>query len=473
MPSKRKTVKSKNIEVDNTDTPIVEDPKIKKVKKTPVKKIAKPAKKQDEKALEKEPTEKKTTKRVSKKMANEEEPKKLVDKVERVFKPKAASSAGLNIPIARVKKIIANIALNAKESNAIKEIKLARGKEAFKRIVKDKETGKNITIQYPKIDPKPIDSLSTEILDFLETIKKPGVLADKRIKFGENKVKNMAENVRMNYNKLLAAAKVSHAAKMDDEKQIPFDIIAFNISFDKTFYADFVDDDEYKKASDLISKTQIRFSANAKVFLAAFLELLIRQLSMNGIHSCAADDKKIIQVNHAIDMTKDRLTDRFPLYPIILSTNTFRNITADGVVAENAPKQCNFRFYVGAICQEMNITMGTDKTDEPSHNNIKGKMSIGNMFKIFGSELIFELLMRIGKMLETEVITRAKKTVSDSIVQAVIEHIHHINGIDVENTLKFINQHVDIYAKYMSEKASNSKKNEDMDETSTDDEYDE
>ena len=175
--------------------------------------------------------------------------------------------------------------------------------------------------------------------------------------------------------------------------------------------------------------------------------------------------KKIIQLSHILDTSRDGFEERFPLYPLIVNLDTFKQakkylansdeyvkalsgdssestekvtdlFKLEGVSLE---KQYQFRYYIAESCRETRMDLVSKETDDNGESTeIYNSTSVSKIFKNFCSTLVCEFLMRIGTMLKKEIETRGIKTVNDTIISAVISHYHTVCGVDEKQTLEFI-----------------------------------
>ena len=251
-----------------------------------------------------------------------------------------------------------------------------------------------------------------------------------------------------------------------------------------------------KKAIDKVTKLKNRFSTNSRVFLSAFVEYIIKQLALNGTVCCVADKKKIIQLSHILDTTKEGFEKRFPLYPLIVNLDTFKQaqeylnkpptakvvavvpattdvddssdeksdapvkkvkvekdtdvFTLDGVSLDT---QYQFRYYIAESCRETRMDLAKSAVDADGElMTVYNYTSVSKIFKNFCSTLICEFLMRIGNMLAKEIETRGIKTVNDTIIGTVISHYHTVCGVDETATIDFIRTVTTKYYKYVAER---------------------
>jgi hypothetical protein len=203
-------------------------------------------------------------------------------------------------------------------------------------------------------------------------------------------------------------------------------------------------------------------------------------------------------LNHMLDTSKDGFEERFPLHPLIINLNTFKQATKhfkdldleekskskklvvnvptleDGgvppVVEEpveksknidlfnienlSLDKQYQFRYYIGESCREVRMDLATDKTTE---DNIYNFTSVSKLFKNFCSTLVCEFLIRIGKMLETEIKTRGIKTVNDTVIKTVISQYHIVCGVSEDKTNEFITNATKKYYEYVDQRQKKRK----------------
>jgi hypothetical protein len=409
-------------------------------------------------------------------------------------KPVLAKTTGINISPAKVKNIVSNYVLNKDAYSALTELKNAR-RRVITKVVDGKEVSENF-------DGIPVANLSSETLDYI-TFAHEQYETSQREDYAKSKISAMPESVRKDYNAAKHIARDEYEKKSTskylDNSDSTFNCEQFNL----TRYPDFYDtyntetatavaadtSDEWKRAIDKVTKLKNRFSTNSRVFLSAFVEYIIKQLAMNGTVCCVADKKKIIQLSHILDTTKEGFEERFPLYPLIVNLDTFKQaheylknpppakVTTsdtddeksdthtksnkvekdndvfhiDGVSLET---QYQFRYYIAESCRETRMDLASESGDETSVYNYT---SVSKIFKNFCSTLICEFLMRIGTMLSKEIETRGIKTVNDTIIGTVISHYHTVCGVDETNTINFIREVTTKYYKYVADRQQRRK----------------
>ncbi len=415
-------------------------------------------------------------------------------------RPVLAKSTGLNISPAKVKNVVSNLVLNRSSWAALTELRDNRPRTETNEV-----KGKEVVTE---IAGKPVAQLSPETQAYLAFATAEYDRAA-REEYARARVAAMKPEARSAYTTARNAAKAAHdkehTARFLDNSGSSFDYDAFNSKHDKNFYdahtkqlakdAASSKTDEWQSAIERVTKLKSRFSTNSRVFLSAFAEYLVRQLAANGTVCCVADKKKIIQLSHVLDTTKEGFAERFPLYPLIVNLDTFRQAQehlrskADAAKApasdeesksgdsdDSAPvkkspetdlfkidgvsldRQYQFRYYVAETCRETRMDLATtEKGADGNLMEVYNHTSVSKVFKNFCSTLVCEFLMRIGRMLETEIDTRGIKTVNDTIISAVISHYHTVCGVDGAPTLEFIRGVATKYYGFVSTRQQNRK----------------
>ena len=406
--------------------------------------------------------------------------------------PVIAKITGINISPAKVKTIISNYVLNKDVYEAVQELKKS-SPYSETNVVNENNT----VVEHAGI---PVSNLSKKTQDFISVANKE-YESSYKMEFAKAKIASLPDDVRAAYNNAKSVARDEHDKNSSDIYLVDtpvFNVEQFNTQYIPDFYKDFVlpksDSNEWKNAIDKINKLKNRFSTNSRVFISAFVENIIKQLVSNGLVSCVADNKKIIQLSHILDTSREGFAKRFPLYPLIEHLNTFKQARAyvntpqstkvsdtpeyhddsdpetskrlkndksndifnlDGVSLE---VQYQFRYYVAEICREIRMDLSNTKVDsEGKLMNLYNHTSVSKIFKNFCSTLICEFLMRIGNMLLVEVNARGIKTVNDSIVNTVIAHYHTVCNVDKADTITFIQEVTSKYYSYVSDRQQKRK----------------
>ena len=438
-------------------------------------------------------------------------------------KPVLAKTSGINISPAKVKNIISNFVLNKDSYSTLKELK-----SIMPRTIKKTVDGKEVVEEFKGT---PVSELSKHSLDYIayatEYFEKC-----QRDEYTKTRVAKMTKDVRETYLKTKNDEKNKFdKVEKENDKFLndcdSFNAEEFNRRYDSQFYNDYDNSkkernaadaanktDEWKRAIDKVTKLKNRFSTNSRVFLSALVEYLIKQMATNGTVCCVADKKKIIQLSHILDTSKPGFAERFPLYPLIVNLDTFKQAQKylqdqaapakkygeSVVVAEETAddskddenesdvdkvikpdkntdiftlngltldKQYQFRYYIGESCREvrMDLVAAVVEGDEKA-SEVYNYTSVSKIFKNFCSTLVCEFLMRIGQMLGKEIETRNIKTVNDIVIGTVISHYHIVCGVEEKATFDFIRNATSKYYSYVSnrqETRKNSKKEEEGD----------
>jgi hypothetical protein len=431
-------------------------------------------------------------------------------------KPVLAKTTGINISPAKVKNIVSNYVLNKDAYSALTELKDARP-----RIITRVVDGKEVSEDYKGV---PVTSLSQKTLDYIAFANNE-YDSSQRDEFAKAKISALPDDARKAYNVAKHSARDEHDNQTTDQyldnSRSTFNVELFNCQYIPGFYDDYTStkaaadaadtSDEWKKAIDKVTKLKNRFSTNSRVFLSAFVEYIIKQLALNGTVCCVADKKKIIQLSHILDTTKEGFEQRFPLYPLIVNLDTFKQaqeylnkppaakvvavvpattdvddssdeksdapvkkvkvekdtdvFTLDGVSLDT---QYQFRYYIAESCRETRMDLAKSAVDADGElMAVYNHTSVSKIFKNFCSTLICEFLMRIGNMLAKEIETRGIKTVNDTIIGTVISHYHTVCGVDETATIDFIRTVTTKYYKYVAERQKNRKEVKTAEDAST------
>jgi hypothetical protein len=409
-------------------------------------------------------------------------------------KPVLAETTGINISPAKVKNIVSNYVLNKDACEALDEIKKARP-HTVKKVVDGKDVTENVA-------GVPVSSLSQKTVDYVAFANNE-YESIRRAEYAKRKISAMPEAARKAYTTAKNAAQDDHIKNHTKQylniDRSTFNVDLFNSQYIPSFYDEYTKskaasesadkNDEWKRAIDKVTKLKNRFSTNSRVLLSAFIECIIKQLALNGTVCCVADQKKIIQLPHILDTSKEGFEKRFPLYPLIVNLDTFKkahayinNPPSENVVSKDSDvhdkndknvkvekntdiftldgisldTQYQFRYYIAESCREIRMELAKNEVDadgNPMH--VYNYTSVSKIFKNFCSTLVCEFLMRIGKMLGKEIETRGIKTVNDTIIGTVISHYHTVCGVDESNTLDFIRAVTARYYNYIDERQKN------------------
>jgi hypothetical protein len=400
--------------------------------------------------------------------------------------PTLSEKAGLNISVARVKNIVDTFIINRGEFVAATEVR-----QAYNPTEKD---AKGVVTKLPAVA---INTLSAETQDLITKAKHFYDRSDKE-DFERTKVGKYSEEEKSKYSDAKKAAKDVFEDSMrlvpEFERGV-FDVEGFHLSYDKKFYKDFVEppngDDEWQKALNHLSKLRVRFSANSKILLSSFIELLLRQMAVNGTYNCIQNKKKIIKLSHALQ-TNSKTNEHFPLFSLVSNTQTYRKFkeseTKESEEDEDADEEDevsgvdedssrpNFRFYVSEICRDVRMKLASNKLsvgeDSTEDKEVYNLTNVSRDFKDFCNSLIFETVTILGRMILTEINTRGVKTLNDVIMKTVIEHLHSAYGMDFKNSLAFIETSTKQYNSFVKNRRESRKAVGDGTTTTAEDGYD-
>lgn len=445
---KKKSVEKEPVDVTKKTKKVVKEEKVVETKKTSDKTPKKETKKVDEK--------KKTSKKEEKEeVVKEKAPKKINNK------PTLSATCGLNLSVAKVKNIVSNLCVNKQTYYASKELKNHR---AF---VDEKEKKGDFTFS--------LEGLSKETLAYLEECW-AHALENTRVAHSRKFVKALPKNKEKEYSskKRQALAEFHDSQKNDnlfgDQE---FDLTAFNLSWDSKFYDDmevedwksYKDVELYEFCSNLVNKNKVRFNPEAKVFITAFVEYIIRQLVVNGTLNTVADKKKIIKLEHALDTSSPEFSERFPLFPFLVNLTVYKKYletldhesdeeeddddheSEDGFDDEESEevemneRQLQFKYYVAELCRDVRMELAHyDDGVESMNSSLYNHTSVSKDFKQFCSDAIVELLHIFGETLLSEVESRGVKTINYTIVRTLVQVSHKLYNLKSDDTVKFIQQ---------------------------------
>lgn len=433
----------------------------------PIEKVSEPVKKaKSSKVIESvKEVPKKSKKEVVTKIEKEEKAPKAAKKINN--KPTIADACGLNLSLAKVKNIIsANI--NSDAVNAENDIN-----DLVVKVPADKE-GDKPTLDYCKVK---LSSFSPETREYLDMCREE--LAEQyRLKYSRTAVNKMKDVASYNAAKRIASSDFIKNQKSNNLfSNESFNLTEFNKKYNKKFYADMPEFDLdltklkgkelYDECTNLINKRKIRFGSESKIFITAFIEYIIKQLVINGTKCCINDKKKIIKLEHSI---KEVLPE-FTMMPFIMSTPSYKKYTSeveeddedgeDGEVEEDVTKpnsKLQFKYYVSELCRNVRMELSQEDMETSSEVGDSklskfNQTSVSKVFKQFCSDVIIDLLYMFGNMLKVEIETRNIKTVKYSIINALVQSSHILHGLNIEETVQFIQEKYNTYNEYITNRA--------------------
>jgi hypothetical protein len=425
---------------------------------------------------------------------------------------------GINLSSAKVRNALQH-AVNRDAIAALAEIQKSFPSETIFKADKDgKPTSEVLVGAKPGIPLARINSSAEKYLKYVQTT----FSSSSQELFADAKIKKMSADDGKKYRAAKKAAKEEHE-DCENKKVLEFrDHFSekkFNLTFDPLFYkghaetrkvkaktADgkriqvkgpkgnmvdkevWVNLNEWEAAIDMVSRSKLRFSANAKVYISAFLEFLIKQLASNGTYNCINSKKKILKLEHSFDIHSDEFKKRFPLFPIVANYKTTlealklvnqrqtdktkktekKDVTQQNelfqVFGDDNKNRLKFKYYIGEICREVKMELAASELNDDGQTNTDYHYaSVGSDFSCFSSSLIYELITVIGQMLEVEISSRNIKTINNNVIGTVIRNLHLAARVPFEPTLQFIRdahmKHVTHTKKRQSDRAVKSPSN--------------
>ncbi len=402
-----------------------------------------------------------------------------------------AEESGLNLSVARVKNIIDDHGLNQEFTPVAETIRKAKGGH----FTKTDKSGKVIERDE---EQTPVAKLPSDIKRVLKQSRN-AYLTLRRREYERKWLKDLAVSKPKKakaYKEARKAQKKIHdeeMAHLHEEKRVPFDLQVFNNNYDAKFYDNFdksidlptgvnkdgTEWDEWKQAANCVGKMKIRFSANSKIYLTAFLETVVRAIALNGTYNCFAHGNKIVKIYHVFDETFVGNETRLPIIRLLTSLDAYKrwqervNETKEaknnGVKLEKVSSSSGthpFSLYIGKVFKYVKYHLAhadvdTGVKDDPSMTKAYLKSyfggSLGQDLKRFCSDVLVELLDRIGDMIKTSVQTSGVKTVTDDIIKTIISQVYSMFGMDFVPVRQFMCDTVYKYNKYITERREERK----------------
>ncbi|MGL5934497.1 MAG: hypothetical protein ACRCZI_02620 [Cetobacterium sp.] len=387
-------------------------------------------------------------------------------------KPVLADSQGLNLSVAKVKNIVADFCINRETSAALEEIKKARVFEEADAPEEEEAEDEEVDIKKSKNFEFSLEGLSVETIAFFKESQEE-YNASLRSQHAQQVIKGFSKDQKDQY---LAAKQLATQEFQNNHRknflflQTSFEVDKFNESYDATIFDDLVDLDAwtelenmelYRHVVSVINKRKIRFNAESKIFITAFVEYITKQLVINGTRNCVASKKKIIQLKHAVST----INPDFILFPFVSSTGTYHKFIAneeleegeadeeDEEPTEASGRVLQFKYYVGELCRgvRMELSANDSSVEDPLLSKFN-QTSVSKAFKQFCSDVIIDLLHIFGKTLKMEVVTRDVKTVNYDIVSSLIYGSHIIHNVPYDDTIEFIQKTYNMYNEFVVER---------------------
>ncbi len=491
VPSKSKSTKVNKLTEDVESEPAVKSKKVLKKVETTEETVS---------------TKNKITKSVKSKKEEEaeevtieEEPKK-VKKVKKINdKPTLSDNCGLNLSVAKVKNIISNLCINKEQFAVLKELKDSRiiSEEKLDNDIcsKDETAGKK-----KKIFTFTLKGISEESLAFLEKAHQNNLELLKE-SYAKSKIKKMDDPTRKDYIAQRKTAVIAHQSEQKSGHLFQtheFNVAEFNIKWDKNFYDEMAilewkslkDMELYEYCVMIINKMKVRFNAESKIFVTAFVEYIVQQIVINGTINCVHNKKKIIKMEHALDTSSENFNKHFNLFPLILNLESYHkaihensisedeveseadaDVEADVKLEESSDndqinRKYQFKYYVAELCRTVKMELARKDNPDDFSKSVYYNVSVSKVFKNFCSSIIVDLIRMFGEVLKVEVATRNVKTVNYTIIQTLV-HVAHIMyglGPHLDETVKFIQQRYCVYQKFIGERKTKRVKSDSAEE---------
>lgn len=283
------------------------------------------------------------------------------------------------------------------------------------------------------------------------------------------------DTVRKQYKEARKRARVEQGEK--------FDLHKFNLAYDKNFYAGLPAfrkrNNEWADASELVSKTMVRVSVKTRYELAAFLDQIVVQYVVNGINNCLAENKRIVQLRHALSRGQD-FDEAVPLDRFVRSLDCYQqavgwveeiqsarekykqdkkhdstaSMTEPEYPAPKTKHEYTFDGYILDICRSVRMRMAERY---PEKRDTYLMLSNAKAFKSFCSNIVYETILRVGNTIKRKVEEGKTKTVSGGLVRSVIGDLHTLCGINPNPTFVLIDAALHQYDAWRVQKREENK----------------
>ena len=198
-------------------------------------------------------------------------------------------------------------------------------------------------------------------------------------------------------------------------------------------------------------------------------ELVVKQLTTNGLMSCVADNRKVIQISHVMNTSREGFNKQFTLHNLVVNLDTYKK--AEKYLSSNVldvdsleyfklvdvptESQMQFKHYISEICREVRNDLADTLLDtDGSPMEVYRYINVSKSFKNFCSVLVSELLIRLSTMMHKEIESRNIKTVNDVVVSTVLSHYHTACGLSETDSFNYIRNVSDKYQSYVLNKPS-------------------
>lgn len=343
---------------------------------------------------------------------------------------------------------------------------------------------------------------------------KGGMSADEVARY--NDAKRDAQKVLRQQNAELDAQwkkKSQDGTQLDKRPEhAEFDVYAFNKSFDPKFYNRYdkwvaehdkhslhlPKNTEYSRALSLINKTLIRLSGQTRRIVASFLDHMIEQYAENAITNCLAENKRTLLLHHAI-VQSEKFKERVPLGSWVSTFEYYeksymwvkecrrlreekkqlKHESGDDVELvlpqySRSTIGYNFDNYVNDICRSVRMRLAVQQSNAKDRE-MYYRIGVSKDFKIFGSNIINEAIIRIGQCLRLTVEHDDVKTISDKMVMYVLSLVTTCCGVDFSSIRESMEARLAQFERWTQErkKRRSAKKSASKSDADDDDEQDE
>lgn len=438
--------------------------------------------------------------------------------------PAPIDKSGIGIGPAKVKKVLMHVAFNPVEFNVRKELLKAENKPVRPKPSKD-DPDPAMPEQGPTTPISKLPKSVVEIVEQAEKVHREALQAE----YEHEQLNALSDEDRAAYKKAKKVAYTEAKKASTDPENFKFDLRAFNVSYNKRFYANFkawctkndsylpgktitdkkgnvkVRFNEWTRAMALVNKSCIRLSGGVRDILACYLDNFVIQYARNGMIECVASKNSNLQLQHALTLNED-FDERVPLDAFARTFDGYQSALnwiegcnqtkaerdelkarvkkdkIEGRVEVKLPKYPdydyseNFGGYVVDICRSVRNQLASSQKSAEA-KNLYYNIKISENFKKFCSNIINEAILRIGAHLKEVITLKDVKTVNENIMYHTLRQVSNICGVPfapVEADLKTRLAKFEAWcAKRRAERKANKNKVGDEDDGDVDAEVDE
>ncbi len=258
------------------------------------------------------------------------------------------------------------------------------------------------------------------------------------------------------------------------DNSFKFDVEKFDLSFNPKFYDSLTvtPEPQWRELSDaklklylrnLISRQKVRFNAEARIYITAYIEFIMRQMVQNATVNCTLSNKKTIKIEHALWTDDADSLSRFPFHALIksLGVPTEALVKPDEEETEEAEsevdedvhsdilddeKKHHFKYYVSELCRSVRMMLSKeDASVQDFKDSAFNRTKVSKEFKVYCSNVIIGLIHLFGDLLKDEVATRDIKTISYPLIEMLVRSTHRMFSIDPKQSIAFMQDRVNFY----------------------------